>query len=246
MKIILDAGHGANTSGKRSPDGTVREWNINSKIVEELMVLASKYEGVQVKRVDDPTGKRDVPLQERTDIANAWGADLYVSIHQNAMGVGWSTAKGAETFAYSKDSTEAATVAKHIQNEIVKQTGSADRGVKFQNFHVLRETKCPSVLVECGFMTNRSEAVDMLTSVWQKAKAKAIMDGIAKGYYLKLKKGATPPPVAVPTKPHIDYVHEVTIDGKVIGKYKSNQNIANIVLESLANNPELITIKIIR
>ena len=252
MRIAFDAGHGANTAGKRSPDGTIREWRINDKVVDELMILASKYENVVTLRVDDPTGARDVPLEERTKKSNAWKADIYVSVHQNAFGSGWNTADGVETYAWNAQSDPVYS-AIALLVEFLSQLKADDRGVKFANFHVLRETTAAAILVECGFMTNTIEAGKMKSDAWIKATAKAIMDGIRKAYSLKPKAAPKPAPAPKPTPQPIvnpprpgDAVHRIIVDGKQIGAYKSDASIGSEVEKALAANPRTITIELVK
>ena len=65
-KIVLDAGHGLGTYGKQDPDG-IKEWTYNQKVLKAVQKhLIDKYEGFEILRTDDPTGKREVPLKERT------------------------------------------------------------------------------------------------------------------------------------------------------------------------------------
>src|SRR5690606_26580965 len=99
-----------------------------------------------------------VLLKERTDKANAWKADLFVSIHANAAGDGgWNSAQGIETFVYKTRPPAAVDLANAVQRNLVHMTGRPDRGVKSKDLHVLRETRMTAILVECGFMTNREE-----------------------------------------------------------------------------------------
>ena len=64
--IAVDAGHGRNTPGKRNADND-REWIFNDRVVQALIDRLNDYEDVAVIRLDDPTGKTDVPLQDRTN-----------------------------------------------------------------------------------------------------------------------------------------------------------------------------------
>src|SRR5690606_28846364 len=99
MKIVIDAGHGPETPGKRSPDGSLREYQFNSAVARYVIDELKEYENV--KLLSTHRDDRDVPLKERTDTANAWGAELFVSIHANAAGDGgWNSAQGIETFVY--------------------------------------------------------------------------------------------------------------------------------------------------
>lgn len=188
MKIVIDAGHGPETPGKRSPDGSLREYQFNSAVAQYLAdELLHKYEGVEILFTHDDS--RDVPLKERTDRANAWGADLFVSIHANAAGNGgWSSAEGIETFVYKTFPQKAVAVAAAVQNQLVKATGRRDRGVKAADFHVLRETRMTAILVECGFMTHRQECELLKSEAYRRKCAEAIVAGIVETYGLRRKK----------------------------------------------------------
>src|SRR5690625_1294415 len=81
--VAIDAGHGMGTAGKRTPDGE-REWSFNSVVAQSIIDNLKSYKGVKTVRLDDPTGKRDVPLRERTNKANGAKADILISCHHNA------------------------------------------------------------------------------------------------------------------------------------------------------------------
>ncbi len=152
IKVGYDAGHGLNTPGKRTPDGE-REWTFNNKVAKAFAKELALYRGVTSKRFDDPTGKRDVPLEERTDGANRWGADYYISFHHNANTANWGNWTGIETFVYLNNrSTESGKLAEAIHPAVVKAYGLRDRGIKEANLHIVRETNMPSILIEGGFM----------------------------------------------------------------------------------------------
>lgn len=195
FKISWDAGHGGFgvTSGKRTPDGSMYEWDFNSAVVKYAMEELSFYKDVAQLRVDDPSGKKDVPLKERTDRVNAWGSNVHVSVHANAYGSGWNTAGGIETYVYTTKPKEAVDLAQEVQNEMVKATGLQNRGVKAANFHVVRETKMPAILCECGFMTNKKEASLLKSEDYRKKVALSIVKGLANKYGLKRDN---PAPVA--------------------------------------------------
>lgn len=185
MKIAIDAGHGPNTPGKRSPDGSLREFQFNSAVAKYLISLLHEYEGVETLSVfaDDV----DVPLFMRTNIANDRKADLYLSIHANASGDTWSDAEGIETYIYATGGI-AEEVAKTIHPILVARTKRKDRGVRVANFHVLRETKMPAVLFECGFMTNKQEVELLKSDEYRRKVAEALAEGVAEYYHLKKKE----------------------------------------------------------
>lgn len=194
LKVAIDAGHGPDTPGKRTPDGSMREYQFNSAVAKRVRDLLAEYEGVSVLFVHEDG--RDVPLGERTDHAKRWGANVYVSIHADAAGPGgWYDANGVTTFVYTKASDGSRTLAANIQAALIAQTGRRNRGVKQADFHVLRETKAEmaGVLCECGFMTNREEAALLKSDAYRVKVARAIVDGLAKTYGLRKIPKEEPP-----------------------------------------------------
>ncbi len=182
---MLDAGHGYSTPGKRTPDG-MREYEFNREAARYAREELKKYENVEV--YFSHSDERDVPLTERTNKGNSLNVDAFVSIHANAFGSGgWNNAEGIETYAYSSQPSRSTALAKAIQRQMVASTKRLDRGVKFANFHVLRETTMTAVLVECGFMTNREEAALLKTDSYRKTCGQAIGRAIASYYGLTLK-----------------------------------------------------------
>jgi len=189
MKLIaIDNGHGINTPGKRTPvmsDGKViKEWEFNyptAKKLEELL----KTNGFNIIFVSDT--EEDTPLKTRTDKANNAKADAYVSIHFNALNAIWGTHGGIETY-HHPSSIKGKELAELIQDELIKETGLRDRGVKSANFQVLRETKMVSILAECGFMDNLEEAKLMLNENYQMRCARAIAKGICKYFGVEYKE----------------------------------------------------------
>ncbi|MDM5228460.1 N-acetylmuramoyl-L-alanine amidase [Cytobacillus sp. NJ13] len=183
MKIILDAGHGYSTSGKRSPDG-MREYEFNRAVADLSKEMLEKYQNTEVFFAH--SDERDIPLAERTALANKHNVDCYVSIHANAYGTGgWNSAGGIETYVYPSKPREALALAQKIQRNLISATGLRDRGVKTADFQVLRETKMTAVLVECGFMTNKEEASLLRTPLYRKRCAQAIVKAIAEQYGLR-------------------------------------------------------------
>lgn len=194
VKIVIDAGHGANTPGKRSPSDE-REWTFNNKVALAAIDRLNQYEGVQILRVDDPTGKTDVPLLTRTNRANAFKGDAYVSLHHNAMTGVWGSHGGIETFTYNGINADARsiTLAGYVHKRVVRAMGLRDRGVKKANFHVLRLSKMPAILVEGGFMDSTTDIIPMRNDTKLKEQGYAVADGIADYFKLSVKVGTVPP-----------------------------------------------------
>ncbi|WP_052123933.1 N-acetylmuramoyl-L-alanine amidase [Ureibacillus manganicus] len=155
IKVGFDAGHALTTLGKRTPDNE-REWTFNDKVAKAFANELALYQRVTSRRFDDPTGQRDISLQERSDGANQWGADYYISFHHNANTSRWGDWTGVETYVYlGNKSTTSGKLAAAIHPAVVNAYGLRDRGIKEANFHILRETNMPSILIEGGFMDSR-------------------------------------------------------------------------------------------
>ncbi|MFP7296668.1 N-acetylmuramoyl-L-alanine amidase [Neobacillus niacini] len=187
LKITHAAGHAGVTPGKRSPDGYT-EWQVTSEIVKLVMLELENYEQVIQKRIDDSTGKIDIPLKNRCELVNDWGANVHIDYHLNAYGSGWNNAGGIETYTYTTKPKEAAQLAEKIQKNLVVELGFRNRGVKTADFQILRETKMTAILIEFAFMTNQHEAMKMRTAQYQKKAAKAVVDALAAQYRLKKKQ----------------------------------------------------------
>lgn len=176
VKICIDPGHGANTAGKRSPDGSLREYEFNRDVARRLKDILVRH-GVEVILTcgDD----YDIPLQQRCDIANQQKADYFVSIHANAYGTDWNDARGWEVFVVAKGG-RAEELAEAIHEYSIAELGLKDRGVKTANFYVLRKTNMPAILIEHGFYTNKAECELLKDSNFRQkcavADAKGILD----------------------------------------------------------------------
>jgi N-acetylmuramoyl-L-alanine amidase len=191
MKIMLDAGHGHSTPGKRSPDG-MREYEFNRAVANYAKQLFQNYENVTVYFAH--SDERDVPLEERTNKANRLNVDVYVSIHANAFGSGgWTSASGFETYVYPSKPPVAYQLAQKIQRYLAAETGLPNRGVKTANFHVLRETEMDAVLVESGFMTSRNDIKLLRSEEYRRTVAEAIVNAVAEQFNLKRKNNPSPP-----------------------------------------------------
>lgn len=215
-KVAIDAGHGYNTAGKRTPDGE-REWSFNDVVARAFVSELTKYSGVTVRRYDDITGKTDVPLRTRTDKANAWGADIFVSFHHNAHTGVWGAHTGTETY-YHGGSTEGRKLADMLQKACVRAYGLRDRGIKTANLHITRETKMPAVLVEGGFMDSTVDIVKLRDDKVLAQAGRNIAGAVAE--YLGVKKASDKPapkpakPASRPSKPKAKPKSKLSVDGK--------------------------------
>ncbi|MGG2090845.1 N-acetylmuramoyl-L-alanine amidase [Priestia aryabhattai] len=185
-KVVVDAGHGYHTPGKRTPDGE-REWSFNSKNAEAFIKEIETYEAIEVLRVDNPTGETDVPLKTRTDKANAFGADVYISFHHNALMGIWGEHTGSEVYMYPGSSSTTKKIRELVRKAIVSAYGLYDRGVKEANFHVLRETVMPAILIEGGYMDSTHDIKVLRDECKLSLGGQKVAQAIAKFFSLKKK-----------------------------------------------------------
>lgn len=206
IKIVLDAGHGINTPGKRTPDGE-REWTFNNQVVLAAIAKLNEYENVQILRVDDPTGETDVSLNDRTDKANTFKADVYVSCHHNANTGNWGSWTGVETYTFdhAQANPKSVAIAKVIHTLVVKVMGLRDRGLKKENFHVLRETAMPAILIEGGFMDSSIDILALRDNAKLIAQGEAVAKGLATYFGLNTKGGNAMLDKAIVIHSFIDY-----------------------------------------
>jgi N-acetylmuramoyl-L-alanine amidase len=193
FKLALSAGHYLYTPGKRcsksiDPNET-REWWLNDRIADRIEVLLKDYDGIQVLRLDDTTGKKEVTLRTRSDASNKWGADFYLAVHHNA-GINGGKGGGITSHVYLTPSAESLVWQKELYNALIAATGlkgnRANPLVK-QNLHECREPYCPAVLLELGFMDSTTDVPVILTQKYAYACAQACVDVIVKRAGLKKK-----------------------------------------------------------
>ena len=185
FKIGTDAGHSLVTPGKETPDKE-KEWSFNDAVLKAFIKEMKNYEDVQVYRYDDTSGKTDVPLKTRTDKANKDKVDLYISFHHNANTGKWGDWTGTETHVYETKPKEAVKLAQIVQPKMAKAYGLKDRGIKYTNLHITRETNMTSILLEGGFMDSRIDIKKMRDVAVLNEAGKAVAQAVAQ--YAKLKK----------------------------------------------------------
>ncbi|RNA67102.1 N-acetylmuramoyl-L-alanine amidase family protein [Alteribacter keqinensis] len=213
VKIYIDPGHGGTDPG--ATGNGLLEKNVNLNLALRLRdILLNDYQGVEVRmsRTTDVTRT----LAQRTNDANSWSADYYISIHCNAFN---GTTRGYEDFIHSSLSPTSVTAQRRdiMHQEITRVNGLVNRGKKSANFHVLRETNMSAILTENGFIDNAQDAALMKSSDWLHAVAKGHADGVARIFNL------TP----------VSRVFRVIVDGVQIGAFQEPQNISNAVLQAL-------------
>lgn len=171
-KIVIDPGHGGKDPG--ATGGGVCEKAVVLNVSKKIAAfLEAKGCTVMLTRETDVF----VELSDRARMANAAKADLFVSIHCNSARSN-ARATGMEVYHYTRASEDSKRAARVIYDKLLPVCGLRGRGVKADNFAVLRETAMPAVLVELGFISNPGDCAKLTNFAWQDDAAKAISDGI--------------------------------------------------------------------
>src|SRR5438477_8381097 len=147
--VVIDAGHGGHDRGG-IPGQIVPEKIMTLDVSQRLKAILQRA-GYRVVMTRD--NDIFVPLPERVAIANSQNNAIFVCVHFNSATR--SGANGIETYFYS---TESAPLAASIHSALVGAAPSENRGVRRRGYFVLRRTTIPAVLLECGFLTNPTEA----------------------------------------------------------------------------------------
>lgn len=159
--VIIDAGHGGKDPGNlNSTSGLLQEKDLNLIIAKKLGGYLEEYLPGQVEIIYTRTEDIFIPLEKRVSVANSKKADYFLSIHCNSNEK--SHVHGTETHVHNTDSRTSLNLAREIENQFANRAGRTSRGVKLKrdrgyNLMVLKDSKMPAVLVECGFMTNKTE-----------------------------------------------------------------------------------------
>lgn len=213
VKIYLDAGHGGHDSGATGHG--LMEKDVTLKIAKKIRSILNKHKGITTKM--SRTGDSYPTLTQRTNEANSWGADLFLSVHINSGG-----GAGYEDFIYNQlsDSSNTAKIRDTIHNEIVDQIDMNNRGKKKANFHVLRESNMTAILTENGFIDNEQDADKMKSDKWINDVAQGHANGILKAFNInrnKDKGSNKKPPKKVSDSKYtgnsiVDYLKSINVD----------------------------------
>ncbi|OEH56154.1 N-acetylmuramoyl-L-alanine amidase [Oceanobacillus sp. E9] len=189
MKLYLDPGHGGSDPG--ATGNGLQEKTITLDIAIRIRdILLSNYHNVSVRmsRTADSTKS----LAQRTNEANNWDADYFLSIHCNAFN---GSAYGYEDFIHNSLSDQSITARYQtiIHEEVSKVNQLRNRGKKKANFHVLRESHMPALLTENGFIDHSGDAEKLRDPSWRQNVAQGHVYGLARAFQLQLKDN-TPDP----------------------------------------------------
>ena len=184
ITIVLDAGHGGRDPGKVAVNGAL-EKDINLSVALKLKTLLEQNDiNVVMIRNDDSglysesdSNKKAADMRNRVDIINKSDAALAISIHQNSFTQ--ESIKGAQVFYYN-NSDEGKKFAETMQEQLKKslQDGNKRMAKANDSYYMLKKVECPIIIVECGYLSNNTEAALLTDENYQERMAFAIHLGL--------------------------------------------------------------------
>lgn len=187
VKIFLDPGHGGNDPG--AVGNGLQEKNLTlqlSQLIRDMLV--DEYNGVDVRM--SRTNDTFVSLSNRSQLANQWAADYFVSIHVNAGG-----GTGFESFVHSSRAQQTVNLQNIIHDQIMERLNVVNRGKKSANFAVLRQTAMPAILTENLFIDNTRDAENLRNPAFLRQVARGHVNGLEEAFNLQKKNNAPNPDV---------------------------------------------------
>ncbi len=180
--IVIDPGHGYNKSASTFDPGAVGhvvEQKINMAISKTLAATLQMY-GATVYVL--PTGTDYINLYDRSEYAARYNPDLFISIHCNSTTKG-SGVRGVEAYYFTPFSQPLAemvaeNMADYYQDYVYGNSKKYNRGAKYNYFTVTLEQQFPSILIECGFVTDEKEAMALNNSTHQMGLSSAITEAV--------------------------------------------------------------------
>lgn len=175
--VVIDPGHGGDDPGKVAVNG-VLEKDLNLQIARRVKSHLEQA-GVEVvmTREDDTAEESKLgDMKKRVALINEIKPTITVSIHQNSYSD--ASIKGAQVFYY-RDSEVSKGAAEIMQQELRKVNAENTRQIKSNgDFYMLKKTEVPTIIVECGFLSNPGEAEKLISEEYQEQMAQAICSGI--------------------------------------------------------------------
>lgn len=210
-RVLLDPGHGGEDGG--TINGSWKEKDLTLDLARRVRARLVEY-GFEVGMTRD--SDVFIELEDRAAIAQSWGADLMISIHFNSSPD--AAAQGLETYILSRaglpstndgsaplsarrraatrgnqHDAPSAVLGYDLHRNMLRFTGSEDRGLRYARFLVLREAPCPAALVECGFLSHAAERGKILTEAHMNLLAQGISTGACQYLDAVLQARISPP-----------------------------------------------------
>jgi N-acetylmuramoyl-L-alanine amidase len=167
--VVLDPGHGGVDSGTIGVRGTLEK----ALTLKTAQLVNKKLEHAGVEVIMTRRNDQYISLPSRVGLSHYYGADAFISIHYDSVNT--SSVVGHTTYYYHNYQK---SLAKSIHNQLTNSLTTKDRGVRYGDYHVIRENKQPAVLLELGFLSNAAEEANVNTSYFQERAANAIYKGI--------------------------------------------------------------------
>lgn len=168
--IVIDPGHGGKDSGTIGYLGTL-EKNLTNRTAN---LLAKKLRSAGSKVILTRTDDAFLSLEERVDISSRYDADAFISIHYDS--VKNHDIMGMTSYYYTSAQKE---LANELHAELIEASNLLDRGVRKNDYFVLRENSQPATLLELGFLSNQQEERLVSTNKYQETVSTAIYQGLA-------------------------------------------------------------------
>ena len=210
-RVMLDPGHGGEDGGTIS--GSTKEKNLTLDLARRVRTRLEEY-GFEVGMTRDTD--TFIELEDRAALAESWGADLMISIHFNSSPD--AASQGLETYILSRaglpstndgsaplsarrraatrgnhHNAPSAVLGYYLQRNMLRFSGSEDRGLRYARFVVLREAPCPAALVECGFLSHPAERGKITTDAHMEQLAQGIATGAGQYLDAVLQARISPP-----------------------------------------------------
>lgn len=183
--ILVDAGHGGTDGGARAKDSGVWEKELNLRTAQALAaILTENGASVIMTRETDTqySQNKRQDLTARLDLAKEGNADLLVSIHMNEYRS--RQVSGPQVF-YREGQENSRLLAGCVQAALIRVLKPAKERAAMAGNYFMLSLDIPSVLVECGFLSNAAEEALLLTPAYQEKAAQAVCEGIIEYYALK-------------------------------------------------------------
>lgn len=224
--VLLDPGHGGSDPGATYRNYEEEDFTLTIALLARQHLLEHYQVNVLMTRTDD----RTVGLSERSSMANRENVDFFCSIHINAGG-----GTGFESYVYNGGASPRtiqyrSVIHDQIMSVIGPKYSVKDRGKKSANFHVLRETKMPAVLLETLFIDHSNDIKLLTSSDFMSDYAASLADGIGKALNLPRKSTRTTP-TPQPSPAAGDRMYKV-----IAGSFKNRENAEKLINELKGKN----------
>lgn len=195
--VVIDAGHGEPDGGATAPDGT-KESDLNLAVCQKLdftlcekgyktLMTRTDKNGIHKKNLKTTRQMKSSDMKKRAEIKTSSGADIFVSIHMNKFEQ--PQYYGAQVI-YDSTNERAKILAREIQTKLnaADPKNTRTEMAANKNIYLLKSSAVPSVIVECGFLSNATELEKLKTEEYQTIISNAVCEGI--NNYFKLTKNS--------------------------------------------------------